>query len=69
MSNNWRNLGTQGQYNPGGAGGGSGNINWVAVPASASASGTAGQVAYDGEYFYICVATNTWIRAAMSDWS
>ena len=33
------------------------------VPASSSSSGIAGQVAYNSSYVYICVATNTWIRA------
>lgn len=33
------------------------------VPASSSSSGIAGQVAYNSNYVYICVATDTWIRA------
>lgn len=37
-------------------------LHWVSAPASASSTGTAGQVAYDGSYFYVCVATDTWIR-------
>ena len=40
----------------------------VDVPASASATGTAGQIAYDSSYIYICVATNTWMRAALATW-
>ncbi|MED5546136.1 MAG: hypothetical protein VYD90_12875 [Pseudomonadota bacterium] len=40
----------------------------TSVPASASAAGTAGQVAYDSDYLYICVATDTWKRAALSTW-
>ena len=40
----------------------------VAAPASASAPGTAGQIAFDSDYFYRCVATNTWKRAALSTW-
>lgn len=40
----------------------------VSVPASASASGTAGQVAYDSSFFYVCVATNTWVRTALTTW-
>ena len=38
------------------------------VPANASASGTPGQVAYDSNYVYICVAANTWKRAALETW-
>lgn len=41
---------------------------WVSVPASAGASGTAGQMAYDGSYLYIAVASNTWRRIAHSTW-
>lgn len=41
---------------------------WVAAPSSASSTGTAGQVAYDGTHFYICSATNTWLRAAIATW-
>lgn len=48
----------------GGGGGGSG-LTWSSVPASASATGTAGQIAYDGSYFYLATATNTWARASL----
>lgn len=41
---------------------------WVAVPASAAASGTAGQLAYASGQLYICVATNTWQRVAIATW-
>jgi hypothetical protein len=33
------------------------------VPASSSSTGALGQVAYDSNFIYICVAQNTWIRA------
>lgn len=39
------------------------------TPASATASGTAGEVAWDANYIYICTATNTWKRVAISTWS
>jgi hypothetical protein len=39
-----------------------GGISWVAAPATKTSSGTAGQVAYDNNYFYICTATNIWER-------
>lgn len=38
------------------------------TPASAGAAGTQGQVAWDANYIYICVAPNTWKRAALSTW-
>jgi len=43
-------------------------LSWVGAPASASATGTAGQVAYDASYFYVCVDTDTWCRVAISTW-
>ncbi len=39
-----------------------------AVPVSASASGTAGDLAYDSSYIYICIATDTWERASIASW-
>jgi len=36
-----------------------------AVPANSSSTGTAGQFAYDANYLYICIATNTWRRLAV----
>jgi hypothetical protein len=47
-------------------GGGGSGLSWSSVPASATASGTAGQIAYDANNFYVCTATNTWGRAALS---
>ena len=38
------------------------------TPSSASDTGKAGQIAWDADYVYICVATNTWKRAAISSW-
>ncbi len=40
----------------------------VAAPASSSAAGTAGQIAYDTSYLYVCTATNTWRRVAHATW-
>lgn len=50
---------------------GSGGLtpSFVPVPASSSAAGTAGQMAYDGSYLYLCVAANTWRRTAIDDWA
>lgn len=39
------------------------------TPASASATGTAGEVAWDANYVYVCTATDTWKRVALSTWS
>lgn len=38
------------------------------VPATAADGGTAGQIAYDADYVYICVATNSWKRANLAAW-
>lgn len=38
------------------------------APASAGASGVAGQVTWDSGYVYVCTATNTWKRAAIATW-
>ncbi len=38
------------------------------VPATASSTGVAGTLAYDSNYLYVCVATNTWKRVAIATW-
>lgn len=38
------------------------------VPANSSSFGLAGTIARDSNYIYVCVATNTWKRAALSTW-
>jgi hypothetical protein len=38
------------------------------TPASATDTGTAGEICYDGSYLYICTAANTWRRAAIGSW-
>ena len=38
------------------------------APASATSSGTAGDIRYDSNYLYVCVATNTWKRSALATW-
>ena len=39
-----------------------------ATPASSSAACTTGQLAADTSYVYVCTATNSWKRAALSSW-
>ena len=43
-------------------------IALVSAPASAGATGTAGSIAYDSTHIYVCVATNTWVRASLATW-
>jgi hypothetical protein len=38
------------------------------TPASALASGNAGDVCWDSNYLYICVSSNTWKRSSLSSW-
>lgn len=38
------------------------------TPASATAAGNAGDICWDTNYIYVCVATNTWKRTAISTW-
>jgi hypothetical protein len=45
-----------------------GKPSLVAVPVSATSAGTAGQIAYDTNYVYVCTATNTWARAPLAAW-
>ena len=39
-----------------------------AVPATASSTGSIGQMAADSEYVYVCTAPNTWKRASLATW-
>lgn len=38
------------------------------TPLSATDTGTKGQIAWDAEYVYVCISTNTWKRSALSTW-
>lgn len=38
------------------------------TPASATATGLQGEVAWDASYIYVCTATNTWKRVAIATW-
>ena len=44
------------------------SLTTVSVPVSSSAQGTPGQIAYTSSYLYVCVATNTWVRANVAAW-
>lgn len=43
-------------------------VGTAKTPASATATGTTGEICWDASYVYICTATNTWKRAALSTW-
>lgn len=38
------------------------------TPASSTAAGSAGEICWDTNYIYVCTATNTWRRSALSTW-
>lgn len=38
------------------------------TPANATATGVAGTIAWDATHVYVCVATNTWVRATTATW-
>jgi hypothetical protein len=38
------------------------------TPASAAATGVAGQIRWDASFVYICVSTNVWKRVAIATW-
>jgi len=40
----------------------------TATPANSSSTGVTGQIVWDANYIYVCVATNTWKRAAIGTW-
>ncbi len=41
-------------------------VAWVTAPVAKNSSGTAGQVAKDDNYFYVCTATSTWKRSPIA---
>jgi hypothetical protein len=45
-----------------------GMLRWVTTaPASPTSAGVKGDCVRDGDYLYICIATNTWRRATLGD--
>ena len=41
---------------------------FVSVPITSSSAGTPGQLAYNSTHLYMCVATNSWVRASFATW-
>lgn len=44
------------------------NMSTSKTPSSASDTGTTGDICWDSNYIYVCVATNTWKRTAITTW-
>lgn len=40
----------------------------TAIPVTATSSGQKGQMAFDSNYLYVCVADNVWRRATLNSW-
>lgn len=38
------------------------------TPSSSTAAGATGTIAWDSNYVYVCVATNTWKRTSLASW-
>ncbi|MFH6995555.1 hypothetical protein [Flavobacterium sp. FlaQc-48] len=48
-----------------------GQLNKTALdtaPTSATATGTIGEIRYTANYIYVCTASNTWVRSALTTW-
>ena len=43
-------------------------VRTARTPASATATGATGEICWDANYIYVCTATNTWRRTAISSW-
>jgi hypothetical protein len=43
-------------------------VSTAKTPASATATGTTGEICWDASYIYVCTATNTWKRSAIATW-
>ena len=43
-------------------------VTTAKTPATATDTGTQGQICWDASYIYVCTATNTWVRAALATW-
>jgi len=43
-------------------------VSTAKTPASATATGTTGEICWDANYIYVCTATNTWKRTAIATW-
>jgi phage-related tail fiber protein len=41
---------------------------FTTAPTSSTSPGEAGQMAFDANFFYVCVAFNSWKRSALSSW-
>jgi hypothetical protein len=45
------------------------NVSTSKTPATGTATGATGDIAWDANYIYVCTATNTWKRSLITDFS
>lgn len=38
------------------------------VPATRTSNGSAGTIAYDSQYLYVCISNNSWLRTHLLSW-
>jgi hypothetical protein len=38
------------------------------TPGSSAANGTTGAIAWDNDFIYVCIGTNSWRRAGLTSW-
>lgn len=38
------------------------------TPTAADDTGTKGEIAWDADFIYVCIDTDTWVRAAIATW-
>jgi len=43
-------------------------VDCAATGGCSTATGTVGTITYDNDYIYVCIATDTWKRVAISTW-
>lgn len=44
------------------------NIALSSTPATSTSPGTTGDICWDADYIYVCIATDTWKRTALTTW-
>lgn len=43
-------------------------VVFTGAPATATSTGSAGEIVVAGGFLYVCTATNTWVRSAIATW-
>ena len=61
-------IGTSSPSNPLDVNADSIRVRTAQTPTTASAAGNQGEIAWDADYIYVCTATNTWKRTALTTW-